>query len=265
MPTASTSKLPTQWSPSTSRSIQAIGSSRQPPSGERWRRKTRIASWPSRKTSAETSTRSPTVRLIGKRPPSTCGWRSRMRMRGGAGSVGAGASPLVAGTASFFGFLVLDTGIEPPNSPQSFRANSDHSSFSSVMARLSGSTAPERVNGVQMHPTSLPGGRLGPEAFEFVDWLPPPRRGDRQGGRLGPEAFEFVDWLAAAGQSYWQVLPLGPVGEGGSPYKSPSAFAGSPALLAEPRAPVAAEELDALREREAYWLPDWERYAGAGG
>ncbi len=97
-----------------------------------------------------------------------------------------------------------------------------------------------RVNGVQMHPTSLPG------------------------GRLGDAAFAFVDWLAQAGQSYWQLLPLGPTGEGDSPYKSPSAFAGSPELLAAPDAPVAAEELDALREREAFWLPDWEDYAGAG-
>ena len=80
------------------------------------------------------------------------------------------------------------------------------------MTRLSGSDPPVRVNGVQMHPTSLPG------------------------GRLGEAAFAFVDWLAEAGQSYWQVLPLGPIGEGGSPYKSPSAFAGSPELLAEPDA-----------------------------
>jgi 4-alpha-glucanotransferase len=91
-----------------------------------------------------------------------------------------------------------------------------------------------------MHPTSLPG------------------------GRLGEEAFAFVDWLAAAGQTYWQVLPLGPTGEGGSPYKSPSAFAGAAELLADPDAPVTAEELARLREREAFWLPDWERYAGAG-
>jgi 4-alpha-glucanotransferase len=93
---------------------------------------------------------------------------------------------------------------------------------------------------VQLHPTSLPG------------------------GRLGDEAFAFVDWLAEAGQTWWQVLPLGPVGEGGSPYKAPSAFAGSATLLAEPDAPVSAAELEALREREAYWLPDWEAYAGDG-
>src|ERR1700761_9171060 len=135
----------------------------------------------------------------------------------------------------------MDTGIGnfifPHNRPP---GNSDNRSFSSAMTHSSGSTPGARVNGVQLHPTSLPG------------------------GRLGAEAFAFVDWLAEAGQTYWQTLPLGPVGEGGSPYKSPSAFAGSPELLAEPDAPVSAEEVDALRERESFWLPDWEAYAGEG-
>jgi 4-alpha-glucanotransferase len=93
---------------------------------------------------------------------------------------------------------------------------------------------------VQLHPTSLPG------------------------GRIGPEAYRFVDWLAAAGQTWWQMLPLGPPGEGGSPYKSPSAFAASPELLAEPDAPVGRAELAAFRERERYWIDDWERFAGDG-
>ena len=43
----------------------------------------------------------------------------------------------------------------------------------------------------------------------------------------GAEAFAFVDWLAAAGQSWWQMLPLGPPDRHGSPYKSRSAFAAS--------------------------------------
>jgi 4-alpha-glucanotransferase len=93
---------------------------------------------------------------------------------------------------------------------------------------------------VQLHPTSLPG------------------------GRLGSEAYRFVDWLADAGQSWWQMLPLGPPGEGGSPYKSPSAFAASPDLLAEPDARVAPDELAAFRERERYWIDDWDRFAGDG-
>jgi 4-alpha-glucanotransferase len=73
-----------------------------------------------------------------------------------------------------------------------------------------------------------------------------------------------VDWLAAAGQTWWQMLPLGPPGEGGSPYKSPSAFAASPELLAEPDAPVTDAELAAFRERERYWVDDWARFAGDG-
>jgi 4-alpha-glucanotransferase len=97
-----------------------------------------------------------------------------------------------------------------------------------------------RSSGVQLHPTSLPG------------------------GRLGDEAYRFVDWLAAAGQTWWQMLPLGPPGEGGSPYKSPSAFAASGELLADPHAPVAERELAAFRERESYWIEDWERFAGEG-
>jgi len=68
-----------------------------------------------------------------------------------------------------------------------------------------------RVSGVLLHPTSLTG-RFGI-------------------GDLGPEAFRFADWLAAAGQRIWQVLPLGPVGYGESPYQLFSAFAGNPLLL----------------------------------
>jgi 4-alpha-glucanotransferase len=97
-----------------------------------------------------------------------------------------------------------------------------------------------RSSGVQLHPTSLPG------------------------GRLGDEAYRFVDWLAAAGQTWWQMLPLGPPGESRSPYKSPSAFAASPGLLADPAAPVGNGELAEFRGREHYWIGDWERFAGEG-
>jgi 4-alpha-glucanotransferase len=68
-----------------------------------------------------------------------------------------------------------------------------------------------RASGILLHPTSLPG-RYGI-------------------GDLGPEAHAFVDFLAEAGQTWWQVLPLGPVGYGGSPYQSPSSFAGNPLLI----------------------------------
>jgi 4-alpha-glucanotransferase len=73
-----------------------------------------------------------------------------------------------------------------------------------------------------------------------------------------------VDWLADAGQTWWQVLPLGPPDRYGSPYKSSSAFAAWRGLLAEPRAPVSkSEELD-FRERHAFWIADWERFSARG-
>lgn len=50
-------------------------------------------------------------------------------------------------------------------------------------------------------------------------------------GTLGRAAYEFVDFLAAAGQKYWQILPLVPLGAGNSPYMSPSSFAGNPLLI----------------------------------
>ena len=62
-------------------------------------------------------------------------------------------------------------------------------------------------------------------------------------GRLGESAYEFVDWLEAAGQSWWQVLPLGPPDDVGSPYASASAFAAWSGFLAEPSAPVTKREL----------------------
>lgn len=82
------------------------------------------------------------------------------------------------------------------------------------------------------------------------------------GGTLGREAYRFVDWLAQAGQSWWQVLPVGPPDFTGSPYSSPSAFAADPALLADPGARVTQAERDAYRAHNA-WLADWEAFAGA--
>jgi 4-alpha-glucanotransferase len=58
------------------------------------------------------------------------------------------------------------------------------------------------------------------------------------------------------------VLPLGPTeGLTGSPYMSPSAFAGSPRLLADPEAAVTAAETAAFQARNAYWLDDWLAWA----
>ena len=95
-----------------------------------------------------------------------------------------------------------------------------------------------RSSGVLLHPTSLPG------------------------GRLGPDAYAFVDWLASAGQSWWQLLPLGPPDEFGSPYTSASAFAGSAGLLADPDAPVSRSELGEFVERERFWVRDWAEFRG---
>lgn len=50
-------------------------------------------------------------------------------------------------------------------------------------------------------------------------------------GALSKEAYEFVDCLKASGQSYWQILPLGPTGYGDSPYQSFSTFAGNPYFI----------------------------------
>lgn len=50
-------------------------------------------------------------------------------------------------------------------------------------------------------------------------------------GSLGKAAFDFIDFLKEAGQSYWQVLPIGPTGFGDSPYQSFSAFAGNPYFI----------------------------------
>ena len=50
-------------------------------------------------------------------------------------------------------------------------------------------------------------------------------------GTLGKEAYKFVDYLVAAGQKYWQVLPVGPTSYGDSPYQSFSAFAGNPYFI----------------------------------
>jgi 4-alpha-glucanotransferase len=94
------------------------------------------------------------------------------------------------------------------------------------------------ASGVQLHPTSLPD------------------------GRLGPSAYAFVDWLADAGQAVWQMLPLTPPDKHGSPYKSASAFAAWGGLLADPDAAVSGPEVDAFRERHAYWAHGWEAYGG---
>src|ERR1700757_5066932 len=68
-----------------------------------------------------------------------------------------------------------------------------------------------RAAGILLHPSSLP---------------------SRGGiGDFGPAAYRFVDFLASACQGLWQLLPLGPLGYGNSPYSATSAFAGNPLLI----------------------------------
>jgi 4-alpha-glucanotransferase len=95
-----------------------------------------------------------------------------------------------------------------------------------------------RRAGVLLHVTSLPG------------------------GRLGPEAYEFVSRIATAGVTVWQVLPLVPPDEEGSPYRALSAMAGHPGLL-DPAEPLPAADAPAYRawcEREAAWLDPYVEY-----
>lgn len=54
-------------------------------------------------------------------------------------------------------------------------------------------------------------------------------------GDLGPAAIAFADFMVESGQRWWQMLPVGPVGGGDSPYQSTSAFAGNPLLLSPDR------------------------------
>lgn len=75
------------------------------------------------------------------------------------------------------------------------------------MNRLSSS----RASGILLHPTALPG---------------------KHGiGDMGDGAFAFIDALAEGGQSLWQILPLGPIGYGESPYSPFSTFAGEELLI----------------------------------
>ncbi|MCI8624580.1 MAG: 4-alpha-glucanotransferase [Provencibacterium sp.] len=68
-------------------------------------------------------------------------------------------------------------------------------------------------------------------------------------GTFGREAYRFVNFLAAAGQQYWQILPVGPTSYGDSPYQSFSTFAGNPYFidleLLQRRGLLTGEELEA--------------------
>ena len=68
-----------------------------------------------------------------------------------------------------------------------------------------------RESGILLHVTSLP----SPHGI----------------GDFGPAAISWIDRLAQAGQSWWQLLPLGPTGYGNSPYQPLSSFAGNELLI----------------------------------
>jgi 4-alpha-glucanotransferase len=94
----------------------------------------------------------------------------------------------------------------------------------SVQSGFTAPFAPEyRAAGILLHVTSLPS-RFGI-------------------GDLGPSAVAWIDRLAEAGQSWWQVLPLGATGYGHSPYQALSSFAANPLVIS----PQALIEDDLLK------------------
>ena len=126
----------------------------------------------------------------------------------------------------------------------------------------------DRRAGLLLHPSSLPG--------------PFPT------GDLGHEAYRFVEFLAAAGCREWQMLPVGPTGDGGSPYQSSSSHAGSRELISldwlhdrgwlagiDPTrtrdehlraagaafAAQPAADFGEFMNREAHWLADFALYS----
>ena len=90
-----------------------------------------------------------------------------------------------------------------------------------------------RAAGVLMHLTSLP----SPHGI----------------GTMGAAARDFVDFLAAAGQRYWQILPVCPTSYGDSPYQSFSTYAGNPYLI-----DLDLLAADGLLEPGEYQNIDWE-------
>ena len=87
--------------------------------------------------------------------------------------------------------------------PRSILGKGHHWKGKSVMTN--------RLGGILLHPTSLPG-------MHGI-------------GEIGKATNLWIDWLADAGCSLWQILPLGPTGYGDSPYQSFSSFAGNTLLI----------------------------------
>jgi 4-alpha-glucanotransferase len=100
-----------------------------------------------------------------------------------------------------------------------------------------------RRSGVLLHPTSLISGE-----------------GDHRRGALGGAARNFIDWMVQAGFTVWQVLPLGPPGDGGSPYWARSDFAGDSSLIDRSELPnldQLAPDYQAFRAAARGWLDDY--------
>lgn len=97
---------------------------------------------------------------------------------------------------------------------------------------------PLRSSGVLLHITSLPS------------------------SRLDEEAYRFVDWLVAAGQTWWQLLPVNIPDRLCSPYSSPSAFAGHEGLLASPASKYYNNGVGDGGSPQGAWLDEWLRFAG---
>ena len=78
-------------------------------------------------------------------------------------------------------------------------------------------------------------------------------------GTMGDNAYRFVDFLQRAGQTWWQILPIGPTSYGDSPYQSFSSVAGNPYFIDLPQL-----ERDGLLERDEYerlpWCESFNRY-----
>ena len=95
-----------------------------------------------------------------------------------------------------------------------------------------------RAAGLLLHPTSLPGRSAG----------------------VDTAVAGFLAWAQQSGVSVWQILPVGPPGEGGSPYAALSVFAGDASWFPEAGDP-SPDALASFSDEHAAWLDDWAHYA----
>ena len=79
-------------------------------------------------------------------------------------------------------------------------------------------------------------------------------------GKLGRPARDFVDFIADAGFSIWQILPLNPPGTGGSPYSSHSAFAADPRFINYDELPDDSGFRDFVA-KNADWITEYVTYS----